>query len=411
MYCAEHKVTQESRLDELNIPRHQFYRWKKRYRESDEAGQTPEGGSFLQLTPGGSFVSPMMPPSRTSGKTKGGPGTAVAESFLTRKLTLAHPFDANRKHNLSITLPDFTSYTYTMEVIDNPVDFDYAAGISSTRKIKSFKSNGDPVAWHVQGFYNSSSDAETKSGAISTPSWIDAYSATNMSGGLNAGGNSVELSIKHGAVTPSVSVISSDIASTINSIIAGRTPVGTCGEPINLANPNNAGTYPSTYIAESANCYVVNRAGWYKIPLVMGNGVKNNETNSVSLSYTGRSWSSGTSSFTQQFRDYKNRTIGSPYLQSSNTVSGYLPGTPSSASVYWQDVESLVTDCSIMDNTTTTSGRQAAPATGCLSVAETMVRFSVRDLSRFWADAVPPWRKRTVTRTENKTNRRIPLGL
>ena len=86
MYCAEHKVTQESRLDELNIPRHQFYRWKKRYRESDEAGQTPEGGSFLQLTPGGSFVSPMMPPSRTSGKTKGGPGTAVAESFLTIEL-------------------------------------------------------------------------------------------------------------------------------------------------------------------------------------------------------------------------------------------------------------------------------------------------------------------------------------
>lgn len=86
MYCAEHKVTQESRLDELNIPRHQFYRWKKRYRELDEAGQTPEGGSFLQLTPGGSFVSPMMPPSRTSGKTKGGPGTAAAESFLTIEL-------------------------------------------------------------------------------------------------------------------------------------------------------------------------------------------------------------------------------------------------------------------------------------------------------------------------------------
>ena len=86
MYCAEHKVTQESRLDELNIPRHQFYRWKKRYRESDEAGQTPEGGSFLRLTPGGSFVSPMMPPSRPSGKTKGGPGTAVAESFLTIEL-------------------------------------------------------------------------------------------------------------------------------------------------------------------------------------------------------------------------------------------------------------------------------------------------------------------------------------
>ena len=34
-YCAEHKVPQSVRLDELNIPRHQFYRWKKKYREAD----------------------------------------------------------------------------------------------------------------------------------------------------------------------------------------------------------------------------------------------------------------------------------------------------------------------------------------------------------------------------------------
>ena len=59
-YCAEHKVSQNVRLDELNIPRHQFYRWKKKYREADEAGGTPDGGAFVQLAPGGAFVSPII---------------------------------------------------------------------------------------------------------------------------------------------------------------------------------------------------------------------------------------------------------------------------------------------------------------------------------------------------------------
>ena len=84
-YCAEHKVSQNVRLDELNIPRHQFYRWKKKYREADESGGAPDGGAFVQLAPGGAFVSPMMPPARTSGKAKSIAG-APAESFLTIEL-------------------------------------------------------------------------------------------------------------------------------------------------------------------------------------------------------------------------------------------------------------------------------------------------------------------------------------
>jgi hypothetical protein len=84
-YCAEHKVTQDARLVELGIPRHQYYRWKKKYREADEAGQTPEGGSFMQIAPGGAFVSPLMPPAKTSGKVKSNT-SAPAESFLTIEL-------------------------------------------------------------------------------------------------------------------------------------------------------------------------------------------------------------------------------------------------------------------------------------------------------------------------------------
>lgn len=69
-YCVDHKMTQVSYLEEHGIPRHQYYRWKKKYREEDEQCQGPEAGTFLQLTRGGSFMSPMIPPARTSGKKK-----------------------------------------------------------------------------------------------------------------------------------------------------------------------------------------------------------------------------------------------------------------------------------------------------------------------------------------------------
>lgn len=77
-YCQEHKVSQQSRLDELGIGRHQYYVWKRKYRMEDEEGRAP--GEF-QLRPGGDFVSPMMPPAKTSGKEK--KISNAFESYLT----------------------------------------------------------------------------------------------------------------------------------------------------------------------------------------------------------------------------------------------------------------------------------------------------------------------------------------
>ena len=87
-YCAEHKVRLEARIDEIGVPRHQYYRWKKKYREEDAAGKTPSEGAFLQLSPGGAYISPMMSPSRSSGKSGGKAGIMDA-SYLTIELRTA----------------------------------------------------------------------------------------------------------------------------------------------------------------------------------------------------------------------------------------------------------------------------------------------------------------------------------
>ena len=90
-YCAEHNITQQQGLEELNIRRDQYYRWKKKYRDEDENGEGPEAGAFLQLPSSGAFMSPMMPPVRTSVKSrsKSGEPQAQEQSFLTVELRTA----------------------------------------------------------------------------------------------------------------------------------------------------------------------------------------------------------------------------------------------------------------------------------------------------------------------------------
>lgn len=252
-------------------------------------------------------------------------------------------FAAGLKHNIAITLPDFTNFTYTLSVT-SPTDLDYAAGTSSTGRITSKRSDGAAVSWSVENYYASAADAESKTNPLGSQSWVTSGLGTNMTGGEN-----LALNIEHTAITPVETTISNNIADEINSAIANRTEVGSVSAPINLAN-SAGGT--GTYITESANCYIVNGPGWYKIPLVMGNGVKGNRTNSLAVSYTG---SSSPTTF-KQFLDYKNQVITSPYIQNSNSssTSANNAGTPISASV-WQDVSGLVSNCSIMGTTSTTS--------------------------------------------------------
>lgn len=88
-YCAEHRISQKARLEELNINVSQFYRWQQKYRQEDEQSSS-DPGAFVQLCPGGEFVSPMMPPAKTSGKAKAKTGSVDStESFLTVEIRTA----------------------------------------------------------------------------------------------------------------------------------------------------------------------------------------------------------------------------------------------------------------------------------------------------------------------------------
>lgn len=74
----------------------------------------------------------------------------------------------------------------------------------------------------------------------------------------------------------------------------------------------------------TANCYVVNAAGTYKLPLVYGNAIVNGKTNSQAYSDS-------------HFVDYKNRHITDPWIKNSGT-------TPKDATLVWSDGFYMFTD-------------------------------------------------------------------
>ena len=248
-------------------------------------------------------------------------------------------FEACKKYRVST--PNVSGdWTYKFSTTDpSPVAFDGSSDDSYIQgTVTSFKYRGkpashdyveEPVKWIVEGYY---ADAECTKKLPGKPYW-----APYLFGGdekEDQGTGSVErekVTIKyaHSHASDSLEVITTE-ANDLNSLVGSRSMIGSSSSYHNLSNPTNPN---SDYIAESANSYIVNACGYYRIPLVMGNGVKNNALNNEKV-YKGAQ-GNGTDDFRILFKNYKGNNIQSPYLQDNG-------GTPTSAEIVWEDVEGLI---------------------------------------------------------------------
>ena len=75
--CEEQHISQQAYLESHGIARHQYYRWKRRYREEDGASLVPAG--FVPMMPG-SVQAQSVPVQRAKGKQE---KSQERESFLT----------------------------------------------------------------------------------------------------------------------------------------------------------------------------------------------------------------------------------------------------------------------------------------------------------------------------------------
>jgi len=132
-----------------------------------------------------------------------------------------------------------------------------------------------------------------------------------------------------------------------------------------LSMVDNAGNARSTM--STANCYMVHTAGYYKLPLVYGNAIKNGADNTAA--YTGVL---GTNT-TATFPNHADNAINAPWITKSTTGTGVNKGmgiTVASAELLWQDAQGLITAVGISgDYLTLTVGKNATAQQGNAVVA------------------------------------------
>jgi hypothetical protein len=105
----------------------------------------------------------------------------------------------------------------------------------------------------------------------------------------------------------------------------------------------------------TANCYMVHKAGDYKLPLVYGNAIKNGATNAAA--YT------GVSGQLETFPRHDGSAITTPWIKDNNI-------TVTQAELLWQDAQGLVTAVRIDgDYLTLTVGKDAATQEGNAVIA------------------------------------------
>ena len=116
-----------------------------------------------------------------------------------------------------------------------------------------------------------------------------------------------------------------------NNALKNAAQRGSAGDPWDLSTHDVKGRNTAR---NTANCYVISAPGWYKLPLVYGNAVKNGAANTGSYIPT----ASG-AGILPHFVDHANAFITDPYIGNRYTAT--------SASIVWADETGLVTNLGV----------------------------------------------------------------
>lgn len=190
--------------------------------------------------------------------------------------------------------------------IDDIPTFSYSGGTDIINITSQTKKNGevvnDGVPWSVE--YSTDEGATYSATA---PAWLSIAADGN---------NNAVLSV----------VPQTDYTVATSGDEKWSPAKGTAAAPYNLANQTDSGEA----VENTANCYIINAPGYYKIPLVYGNAVKNGAANTPAY----------TSDDPNPFMNGAGKAITSPYIctMQQGTVTG---------DIVWQDSQDLVTNVGI----------------------------------------------------------------
>lgn len=176
-----------------------------------------------------------------------------------------------------------------------------------------------PVKWKVVSYQESTDGGKTWSAeSTNKPSWLTKLSLTEGTGGKDA---------EVGKPTVTTAIV--DSLAYRNQALKNAEEKGSSSNPYNLANQTNGGDV----VENTANSYVISAAGYYRIPLVYGNAIKNGQKNESAY----KTSHAGTN-ILSNFKDHNEQLITSPWIAETNSGAN----KPNGAKLVWADETGLV---------------------------------------------------------------------
>ncbi|MGP1481701.1 MAG: fimbrillin family protein, partial [Hoylesella enoeca] len=235
-----------------------------------------------------------------------------------------------------------SNWEYKIETTD-PAVIAYDQTTSTTPyTIKSYRQapggiEQQPVKWKVVSYQESADGGLTWGTETQTkPTWL-----TNLTTESGDGGTAAE----SGSVTLTTDIV--DFLAKRNNALKTATPLGAAGAPYDLSTKGGSAA------RNTANSYVISAPGHYRIPLVYGNAIKNNATNTSSYQTS----NSGTY-ILQHFKDHAGQDITDPWITQSNGGAN----APDAAKIVWADESGLVTNLSVTGSGTNAFVKFEVPA-------------------------------------------------
>lgn len=175
-----------------------------------------------------------------------------------------------------------------------------------------------PVKWEVVSYQESTDGGKTWSAeSPNKPSWL-----TNLSLTEGAGGKDAEVG------KPTVTKAIVDSLDYRNKALKNAEEKGSNSNPYNLANKTGG-----EQVENTANSYVISAPGYYRIPLVYGNAIKNGQKNESAY----KTSHAGTN-ILSNFKDHNEQLITSPWIAETNSGAN----KPNGAKLVWADETGLV---------------------------------------------------------------------
>lgn len=219
-----------------------------------------------------------------------------------------------------------SKWNYVLNVVrsnNNKLKYDQTdAGTYTVQSYRTDPSTGtqQPVKWKVVSYQ------ESKDGGVTWGKETKVKSKWLSLGKIEGAGNYTTTG-ESGSATVTKDI--TDRLAMYNKVLRDAKQKGSSGSPYDLSMHNYKGVYQKM---NTANSYLISAPGWYKIPLVYGNAIKNGATNSRSYQ------TSNMGSFIlTNFKDHAGADITSPYINVQNSRN---PATK--ASIVWTDQSGIV---------------------------------------------------------------------